>query len=264
MLKYNNKKGVCIMNITERRMEIHNLLQKSEFVDINELAEKFGVTTMTIRRDLKMLERQGIVSINYGRAYMNKDTVIEPSFSVKIGCHIKQKSRIGKEASEYVEDGDTIIVDCGTTVLQMIKYITNKRITIITNSWPVINYASSNSKIKLIVAPGEYNEISAGAFGNMTIEFIKKFHADKVFIGSHGCSIESGATVPEIIDAEVKRSLLDAGKQKLLLVDSTKFGDIYLMKHAELSDFDYIITNDDLDFNYKEKLRKVCKNVIFK
>ena len=146
------------MNSTKRRMEIFNILQKEQSVKVLDLAEIFEVSLMTIRRDLALFEKQGLITTNYGGAYLNSKSAIEPSFSLKSSQMTDKKQLIGYEAAKLVEEGDTIIVDCGTTTLQMVKYIQDKKLTVITNSWPVVNYLGNNPKIKLILAPGEYNE----------------------------------------------------------------------------------------------------------
>ena len=103
------------MNATERRAEIFNLLQKDGSADLNELAEKLAVSSMTVRRDLQIFEHQGLVTIDYGRAYLDRNVSHEPSFTVKAGHMVNEKLRIGKAAADMVEDGDTILIDCGTT-----------------------------------------------------------------------------------------------------------------------------------------------------
>ena len=250
------------MNSTKRRMEIFNILQKEQSVKVLDLAEIFEVSLMTIRRDLALFEKQGLITTNYGGAYLNSKSAIEPSFSLKSSQMTDKKQLIGYEAAKLVEEGDTIIVDCGTTTLQMVKYIQDKKLTVITNSWPVVNYLGNNPKIKLILAPGEYNDVSAGAISDLTISFFSNFHADKVFMGSHGCGLKSGATVPEIMDANVKRTILHAAKQKILLADNTKFDQTYLMKYADLSEFDYLITDNSIDNKYCIQLKNIIKNVI--
>ena len=206
------------INSAKRRMEIFSILQKDRSVKVMDLAETFSVSLMTIRRDLALFEKQGLITTNYGGAYLNSKSAIEPSFSLKSSQMTDKKQLIGYNAAKLVEDGDTIIIDCGTTTLQMAKYLQDKKLTVITNSWPVVNYLGNNSKIRLILAPGEYNDVSAGAISDLTINFFTNFHVDKVFMGSHGCGIKSVATVPEIMDANVKRSLLHAAKQKILLL----------------------------------------------
>lgn len=243
-------------------MEIFRLLQENQSVEVIELAARFDVTPMTIRRDLAVFEKQGLITTNYGGAYLNKGTSIEPSFSMKSTQCIDKKQMIGYEAARMIRDGDVIIIDCGTTTLQLAKYLKGKKLTVITNSWPVVSFLGGLPKIKLLLAPGEYDDISAGTFGISTAKFIENFHADKVFIGTHGCSLEQGASVPEIYDAEMKRALLAAGKEKVLMVDHTKFGVKCLVKHADLSDFDCIITDDGIDPETQEVIRANCQKLI--
>ena len=250
------------MNAAERRMEIFRLLQENQSVEVIELAARFDVTPMTIRRDLAVFEKQGLITTNYGGAYLNKGTSIEPSFSMKSTQCIDKKQMIGYEAARMIRDGDVIIIDCGTTTLQLAKYLKGKKLTVITNSWPVVSFLGGLPKIKLLLAPGEYDDISAGTFGISTAKFIENFHADKVFIGTHGCSLEQGASVPEIYDAEMKRALLAAGKEKVLMVDHTKFGVKCLAKYAELSGFDCIITDDEIDPETQEVIRANCQKLI--
>ncbi|MGI6527995.1 MAG: DeoR/GlpR family DNA-binding transcription regulator [Caldicoprobacterales bacterium] len=250
------------MNATQRRMEIYALLQKQTTAEVNDLAERFGVSTMTIRRDLALFEKQGLVVTNYGGAYLNKGAGIEPAFAVKQGQMKQAKQSIARKAAELVKDGDSIVLDCGTTPLQIVNYILQKRITIITNSWPVVNHIHGSSKAKLILAPGEYNEVSAGVISSMTMEFYRNFHADIVFISTQGFSAEQGGTVPDPADADVKRSILNSGKRKVLVADHTKLGKVFLAKHAEPHDFDVIITDDQADEKYIRKLKKVCGQVM--
>lgn len=250
------------MNVTERRMQIFDLLKKNEVVELNELAKRFQVSTMTIRRDLQMFERQGVLHMSYGEAYLNKQSVHEPSFAAKSEQNVLRKQNIGYHAAQFVEDGDTIVLDCGTTPLQMLPFLEHKRVTVITNSWPSAHYAGGNSKIKLIFAPGEYYETSAGMTGVLTEEFFARIHADKVFMGGHGFSVENGVMEPDI-EFNSKKAVMAAGKEKFLLVDSTKYEKTYLMKYADLSEFHHIITDSYFDMEKRAELESVCKDVIF-
>lgn len=234
------------MGLASRRMEIFNLLQKNKSVEVSELARLFNVSTMTIRRDLALLEKQGLVTTSYGGAHLNQGTPIEPSFSLKSGTMTDIKIEIAKEAARFVQDGDSIIIDCGTTTLQLCRFLQDKHITIITNSWPVISYVQSNPKIKLILAPGIYSHTSNGAISAMTVDFFNQFKADKVFIGTQGFDINDGAFVPDVEDAQVKQALLNSGIKKFLLLDHEKFNTRYLARHASASDFDCIITDHKL------------------
>jgi len=249
-------------NTTKRRMQIFNILAEVKTVDINDLVQKFGVSAMTIRRDLALFEKQGLVTTNYGGAYLNQGTAIEPSFSLKSGQMINQKKRIAKAAAGLIKDGDSIIIDCGTTTLQLVHYIQDKNITVITNSWLILNYLRANRKIKLILAPGEYDDISAGVLSNITVDFYNKFNADTVFMSTQGFDVDKGVTVPDVEDACVKSSIMNAAGNHILMVGSEKFGKSFLSKYAEVYHFDYIITDSGVDKAYLKKVKECGSKVI--
>lgn len=235
------------MNSTQRRMEIFQALQKTGSVTVSELAETFNVTSMTIRRDLALFEKQGLVTTNYGGATLNKGSNIEPSFVLKQTQMSLEKNRICEKASELIPDGSSIIIDCGTTPLYLMNYLMDKKeLSIITNSWPLINFIPNNSKHRILLAPGEYSEISAGAVSAQTIVFFENIQADFVFISTQGFDPSHGATVPTNEDAAVKAALLKSAKQKILLADSSKFGQRYLFRHASPHDFDQVVTDSHI------------------
>jgi len=243
-------------------MELYQILQTQGSAEVSDMADHFQVSTMTIRRDFAKFERQGLVTTNYGGAHLNKGSGIEPSFSLKQGQMADAKQHIAKAAAELINDGDSIILDCGTTTLEILKYLYKKRLTIITNSWPAVGYLHGNSRVKLILAPGEYDELSAGVVSSMTAEFYQKFHADIVFVSTQGFSPEHGATVPDTTDASVKQSLLQSGDKKVLLADSSKIGKKYLARHASANQFDVIITDNAVTEENLNLLQKHCKQVI--
>lgn len=177
------------MKSTERRLKIFEIVKKSKFVDVNQLAEMFQVSSMTIRRDLAKLENQGVLTTSYGGATLNEGVSSEPSFGLKSGYSQEYKEQIAYEASLLVNDGDCIFIDCGTTTLELAKLIVNKEITVITNSWKVLSAIHDFSKVKVILAPGEYDPISEGALSSTTIHFLKNYLVDKAFISTQGVDI---------------------------------------------------------------------------
>lgn len=250
------------MTAAQRRMEIYKALEESGSVEVNKLAESFNVSTMTIRRDLQMFESQGLVTTNYGGAYLNRGAGVDPGFSVKQGLMTAAKHAIAKAAAALIKDGDTVIVDCGTSTVEIFKYIKNKNITVVTGAWPAVGYLHGNRKIKLILAPGEYDELSAGAVSAMTADFYRNFNADLVFISTQGLSPAYGATVPSPRDAMVKRALLGAGKTTVLLADSSKAGKRFFARHAKTEEFDIIITDSGIGKKQAGGIKRHCKKLI--
>ena len=233
------------MNATKRRMELFALLQAEGNVSVQDLTERFGVTAMTIRRDFALFEKQGLISTNYGGATLKQGAGIEPSFSLKRGQMTEAKQRIAQEAASYIQNGDTVLLDCGSTTLEILHYLERKKITLITNSWPAVSALHGNPHVELYLAPGKYDEVSAGVMGAMTIEFFQRFHADIVFMSTQGFCPDHGATVPDLTDASVKEALLKQGKRKVLLADSSKIGQQFLARWATGDAFDAIVTDRD-------------------
>lgn len=236
-------------------MRIYAILQQEKKVVVNDLAEKFGVTKMTIRRDLSVFEKQGIVKTSYGGAYLTSGASVEPSFQLKSVQMVDDKHLIGQKAAARVEDGDTIIIDCGTTALAFAQCLFDKKIMVVTNSVPVVNVLKGRSNIKLIVAPGEYEDDTQGMVSFSTAEFFSTLHADKVFLSTQGVNEQGELTVPKMTDAHVKRALARAGRQKILLVDKSKFSQTFLAGHGHLGDFDVIISQSGIPTDVLSLLR---------
>lgn len=241
-----------VMQSVERRMKIFEILKEKKVIQVVDLASEFHVSNMTIRRDLAKLEEQGVLTTHYGGATLNEGVSSEPSFQLKSGQSQKCKEMIAKEASFLVNDGDSIFVDCGTTTMELVKYLQSKKITIVTNSWRVLSEIKDFSKIKVIMAPGEYDVISEGVLSSSTISFIQQYRVDKAFISTQGVDEHFDVCVPMDYDAQVKRSIMNCAKHAILLVDHTKFNQSYFAKHGNLKDFDVVITDcgmDDAMFN---------------
>ena len=138
----------------------------------------------------------------------------------------------------------------------------DKKIMVITNSVPVINLLKGRSNIKLIVAPGEYEDDTQGMVSFNTAEFFSTLHADKVFLSTQGINEQGELTVPKITDAHVKRALARAGRQKFLLADKSKFGQTFLAGHGQLSDFDVVISQSGISADVLTLLNGHCAELI--
>jgi len=250
------------MDPVQRRIELFNILQAEGSVEVSNMAVYFNVSPVTIRRDLTMLAHQQLVTTTYGGAYLNKGSSIEPSFALKQGQMAEQKQFIAQAAADMIRDGDTVVLDCGTTTIAILKYIQKKQITIITNSWPAIGYLQGNPKVKLILAPGEYSELSAGTVSSVTISFFAGIRADIVFSSTQGFDPIYGASVPDLTDASVKQALINSGDKKILLVDSSKIGRKYFARYANPGDFDCIITDKMASDENLRTMREHCRQII--
>jgi DeoR/GlpR family transcriptional regulator of sugar metabolism len=251
------------MDQTERRMELYRILQNEGVVALARLAEHFGVSTMTVRRDMRHFERQGLASISRGNARLSRGTSLaEPSFATKATAMTAHKQAVARMAADLVADGDAIIVDCGTTTLQLLRYLGSKHVTVITNSMPVAAVAGPDPHIELVLAPGEYDDTNSGVFGEYTIEFLRRFHVDKAFLGAWGWDARAGATDPSLADASVKMVMAASASMRFLLADSSKYGHAYLARYAHLEDFGVIVTDSDLEGDARAAVRFRCPNLM--
>ena len=126
------------MNAAQRRMIIFQKLEEQGAVEVSALSSELGVSTMTIRRDLSLFEKQGLVKTNYGGAYLLESAGAEPSFALKQGSMSAAKAAIGAEAARIASGCSSVVLDCGTTALEAARYLSGRAMTIITSSWPVV------------------------------------------------------------------------------------------------------------------------------
>ncbi len=235
------------MNATNRRLAIFDKLLNEKRVVVMNLAEEFNVTPMTIRRDLSVLEKQGVITTYYGGASLNEGAASEPSFMLKNKNAIDEKMAIAYEASKLINEGDSVYIDCGTTCYNIGRFLKNKKITVLTNSIRLIETIKEKDRIDIIVAPGVYSRIAEAALSSSTIEFFDKHHVDKAFVTSQGFDLVKGASVPEEMDGKVKASILPISKQSILLIDHTKFGQVFFSIHGLPTDYSMIITDEGVD-----------------
>ena len=234
------------MNAVNRRLEIFDILSREKEVVVVDLADRFGVTPMTIRRDLSILEKQGVITTYYGGASLNEGAASEPSFMLKNRNAQAEKMAIAYEASKLIKEGDSVYIDCGTTCYNIGRFLKNMRVTVLTNSLRIVETLADKDKIDIIIAPGVYSRISEAALSSSTIDFFQKHHVDKAFISSQGFDINNGASVPEEMDGKVKASILPICKEAILLADHTKFGLTFFSIHGLPSDYSLIITDEGI------------------
>lgn len=240
------------MNTTQRRYEIYETIKKEKTIEVMTLAKKYDVSNMTIRRDLDVLENQGLITKNYGGATLNESISSEPSFEIKEGVCQSDKKNIAIYASSLIQDGDSIYLDCGTTCLELFKRIHHKKITIFTNFWKILQYVDRNTKAKIIMAPGTYNPVTQAAISEITIAFFKNYSIDKAFISALGIDKDFGLSIPSMEDAEVKKAVLQVSQKKFCMMDHTKFNKKYMSKIEDIQNFDSIITDEKADVSYPQ------------
>lgn len=245
-----------------RRQSILQKLELNGEVSVASLADEFSVSPMTIRRDLHFFARQGILETHYGGARLSKSKNSVPDFPSRSEKMLEDKYSLGKKAAGFITEGDTIFLDCGTTVLQIVKYFPDVHATLITNSFSAIQQLSTNRKINLIVTPGTYREEIGGPLDISTIEFVRKYQVDKSFTGALFCPPDFGITTSDELDALFKHTLCEQSDKTFLMADHTKFYGKGFVKYADFKDFDYILTNQELNPQIQEKIQKLNPSLL--
>lgn len=232
------------MNSIDRKQQILSLLQKNGSIVIEDLAVMLNVSSMTIRRDLQKLSSQGLISLERGGAVLNSGALFEYSMQLKQKVHMLEKQSIARTCLDYINEGDSIFLDAGTTTAEIAKLLLRKKnLVVITHSLLVANYLSAASDIRVIMCPGEYRASSMAYMGPLTDEFVTQFKIDTLFLGVDGVGLKDGITVPDIMDGITKKTLINKAEKVICVADSSKFGQSFLYKISPLANIDVIVTD---------------------
>lgn len=227
----------------ERRNEILEKLQSEKRVVVSELSQHYGVSEETIRRDLEKLEKDGLVIKSYGGAVLNEHSIFDLPFNIRKNQMIVEKQRIAGLISEFVRDGEAIMLDASSTAVYIARGLREKKkLTVITNSVEIIIELFDVPEWNVISTGGVSRERSFALVGPKTNQIISCYHVDKAFISCKGLTIENGLTDSDEQDADSKRAMLKAAKERILVADSSKFGKSAFTKITGLDEIDKVIT----------------------
>jgi DeoR family fructose operon transcriptional repressor len=228
-----------------RKTRILEELRSNGSISTSELKRVLGLSEITIRRDLTKLESLGLVQrVHGGAVRVSSGSAMELSFFEKCKTNLDDKRRIGQRASEMVSMGDTLMLDAGTTTLQVAKHIKDKMgIHVVTNSIYILLELAEASTVEVSLTGGDLRKISRSLIGPLAVSSISAINVDKVFLGATGISIEQGLTSPNMIEAQTKSAMIHVAKNVILVADHTKFGKTTLGKFAKLEDIQMLITD---------------------
>ncbi|UGA54043.1 glucitol operon DNA-binding transcriptional repressor SrlR [Vibrio sp. VB16] len=244
------------MNIIDRRNELVAYLKENGKTAVNELADIFDTSGATIRTDLRKLEEDGVVVRRYGSAEACLPQVVaaeEFAMDEKKTINLDKKIRIAKKAVQLVNDGDSIILDCGSTTLQMVPELDNfMSLTLMTNSMDIVNtMAELDSDHTIIMPGGSYRKKSASFHGGLAERAFSQFSFDKLFIGADGFDLSQGCTTYNEA-YQVSQAMCQSAKNIIVVIDSSKFGRRSPNVVVPLDRIDAVIT--DTDFSEEEAL----------
>ncbi len=245
------------MNAHERQKIILELISEHGAVTVADLCQRFGVSDMTIRRDLSTLERASLLRRIHGGAVSARGRSYEPPVLTRIHEAPEAKRAIGRLAATLVHEGDSVALDIGTTTLELARNLIGLHdITVLTNSLPIANILTDQPGIRLMLCGGIVRPDEHSLIGPVAEYTFSQFYVDKAFIGIGGVDLEAGLTEYNTDDAEVKRHMIRNAQRCILLTDSRKFGQKTFASVAPLSAVNDIVTDSDLSDDYREALEK--------
>lgn len=234
------------MNSSERRLEIYNILFEEKSVDVQELSQRFGVSPMTIRRDLAMYEKQGILTTTYGGAFLNQDAVqldVLPFMQSRIDVSAR---KIGEAVCRQLLNGDTVFLDSGLATLGVAHSMNNLKLTVVTNSLDAANVLRTFPRIKLIIAPGTYDQELNCFLSSSTIAFIRQFSFNIAIIDGEYLDTAYGVTVEDETDAHLKATAVESSKKNIVVMSSANIGNTAFAQAVPLRRIQKVITDQGI------------------
>jgi DeoR family fructose operon transcriptional repressor len=212
------------------------------------LAEGMNVTAETIRRDLTVLERAGVLRRVHGGAIPVERIGFEPALATRDAVLIAEKERIAKAALAEVPDEGAIILDAGTTTARLAQLLpTDRELTVVVNS-PVLAAAlGPRPNLTVLLLGGRLRGKTLATVDDWALRPLAEMYVDVAFMGTNGCSVQRGMTTPDPAEAAVKRAMIAAARRVVLLADHTKIGNDYLARFGTIADLDLLITDSRLD-----------------
>ena len=235
------------MNFIERHQAILDLINKNEVIQVADLVEAFNVSEVTIRRDLDVLERKGLLRRVHGGAVSNSGRSYEPPFMLRSIKCTEEKKRIGKVAADLIQNGDSVMLDVGTTTLEVARNLYDRQnLTVITPCLQIAALLVEHPGIRLILTGGVLRRGELSLVGHLAERSIQDFNVDRLFVGAGGIDPDIGFTEFNMEDTLVKQAMMRSAKDITVVADSSKFGKIALNTIAPLLSVNRIITDSNI------------------
>lgn len=231
-----------------RKDEIIRILAENRMVKAYELSEHFHVSMETVRRDLETLEKEGYLTRVHGGAVVKTMQGLGPEYTLRENKNYEQKLLIGRAAADLVEDGDTIIIDLGTTTLEFAKFLYNKKnLTVFTNAIQIAVELVKNPEMRVILIGGNLRSGELATSGYLAEDVVDHFYVDKAFLGIGGITKNLGFGDYQIEEANLRRHYIAHSQKVIALVDYTKFGVKTLNHICGFDEVDILVTDERAD-----------------
>ena len=248
----------------ERKQEIYDLIKKNHKVVVSELSLQLNVTEETIRRDLKELESRGLVTRSHGGAILREERMPNLPFTEREVINFEAKSIIAHIAQELIKDGMTIMVDTSTTAKFIVSGIdSNKKVTIITNSYMLINELSTKSNLRIIATGGECFVRYKAYVGRDAINTIHQYNADLGILGCNALAKDRGLVESNAEESDVKLAMAEHSLKTLICADHSKFDKYSTINTLKFNELDYFVTDVRPDQSWLDLFNKFNIKALF-
>ena len=231
----------------QRRRKILELLQEEGSARVSALSRLFGVSEPTVRQDLERLDSEGLIIREHGGAFLKSVSQQVRSLNLQHLENLDKKERIGRKAAELVHDEDSIILDSGSTVTEVAKNLGGKRhLRIITNALNIALLLGTEHSFEILMTGGEFKGPTLSLTGDRAAAFFDRIHVQKTFLAVGGLSLEAGLSYPGFADLIVKKAMVEAASEVVLLADSTKIGKVAFAALGPVDLAQYLVTDDGI------------------
>ncbi len=243
------------MDTIHRHRAIIEKINNEEQVKVQKLCDELDVSSVTIRKDLRLLEEKGLLYRIHGGATLNNPYAIDKHVSEKEKIHFSEKIKIGKEAAKRITPDDSILIASGTTVLSFAKCIEPKEsLTVITSALNVALELNNHLEIDVIQLAGNLRKRSSSVTGMYAEKILSDFSCTKFFLGVDGIDLDFGFTTTNMMEAKLNREMMKISQKTIVLADASKFGKRGFGKICGIDHIDEVITDDRISDFTKNSL----------
>jgi DeoR/GlpR family transcriptional regulator of sugar metabolism len=228
-----------------RRRRLLERVTRQGYATLDELVKTLGVSESTIRRDLEVLDLAGSIKRTHGGAIYAGDVTSMPAFDERTGTAVAEKRAIGLAVAEFLEDGDTILLDGGTTTLEVARALVGRRVQVVTNSLPIAQLLASSPQIDLILIGGYVYPRTGVALGPLSIAMMQGIRVRRAILGAGGIVAE-GIYNSNSLLVETERQMMSCGQEVVIVADHTKFGRLALARLCGLDEVDQVVVDSGL------------------
>jgi DeoR/GlpR family transcriptional regulator of sugar metabolism len=251
----NGQDGQITVSSDTRRDLIIEVLHEQDSVTVADLSKRLGVTEVTTRKDLQLLEEQGYLTRVRGGAVMSGRGQLELRFAARQQLHLDAKRRVAARAVRYIEPGQTIFMDGSSTVFQMTRLLRDQQnLTVLTNGLYAALELSFAPAITTIVVGGILRRRTSSLVDMLSPNLLRRLHVDIAFMSCRGFTLANGMMESDLREAQLKRSMATAAQRTIALVDHSKFEESFTASSLLPEEIDHIISNASLADEYREKL----------